>query len=130
MKYINKVYLSGGLGNDWHGPIIDRFKEKFIFFNPRTHGLDHHSEYTPWDLHYVQQCDILFAYIEETNQSGYGLTLELGYARASNKTIILVDERSAVDPDFEKRFLIVRQSSSRVFDDLPSGLNFLEAFTR
>jgi nucleoside 2-deoxyribosyltransferase len=130
MKYINKVYLSGGLGNDWHQPILDKFKDKFIFFNPRKHKLYEHSEYTPWDIHFVKLSDIIFAYLEKDNMSGYGLSLEIGFARALDKTIILVDERSREDKEFAERFKIVRSAASKVFENLDDGLKYLESFSR
>lgn len=123
-----KVYLAGGMNeSNWQQKVIDQIgKHNFVFYNPREHSLTNSTEYTFWDLFYVKQSDILFAYMQEDNPSGIGLTLEIGYARAMDKSIILVDERSAIDDAFANRFKIVRESSTIVFDNLNDGIEFLK----
>lgn len=134
-----KVYLAGGLNDfDWQNKVISSIKDenkpnkkeindnkRFVFYNPREHMLTNSREYTIWDLFYVQKCDILFAYMQKENPSGFGLTLEVGYARALDKPIILVDEKSVDDENFKKYFKIVRESSSIVFNNLEDGIKFL-----
>ena len=123
-----KVYLAGGMNeSNWQEEVIKLVgKEGFVFYNPREHSLTDSKEYTFWDLFYVKQSDILFAYMQKDNPSGIGLTLEVGYARALDKSIILVDERSKHDKAFANRFEIVRESSTVVFDNLNDGINFLK----
>lgn len=123
-----KIYLAGGMNNtDWQNQVIDSVgKEGFIYYNPREHLLTDSKEYTVWDLFYVKKCDILFAYMEAENPSGFGLTLEVGFARALDTPIILVDEKSNQDIDFAKKFRIVRESSSIIFDNLQDGISFLK----
>ena len=125
-----KVYLAGGMNqSDWQKEVVDYVSnEDYIFFNPRLHNLDIVKEYTLWDLYYVSKCDLLFAYMQEDNLSGYGLTLEVGYAKGLNIPIILVDERSKVDSSFANRFKFVRESSSIVFDNFQEGLKLLKNF--
>lgn len=125
-----EVYLAGGMNNsDWQAKVINEVRSKdILFYNPREHNLDDSVEYTVWDLYYVKKCDILFAYMQQDNPSGIGLTLEVGYARALDKTIILIDEKSSVDPVFSNRFKIVRESASIVFDSLDAGIDFLSKF--
>lgn len=123
-----KVYLAGGMNeSNWQQKVIDDIgKNNFVFYNPREHSLTNSKEYTFWDLFYVKQADILFAYMQSDNPSGIGLTLEIGYARAMDKSIILVDERSKIDDVFASRFEIVRESSTVVFDNLKEGIDFLK----
>ncbi len=129
MGYKEKVYLAGGMKSGWQDKIIDKFKDKFIFFNPRDHNLLEANQYTVWDLHHIKKADIIFVYLESDNPSGFGLTLEIGYAKALNKTIILVDEKSARNEIFAKQFKIVRESANNVFNDLESGLRYFERFS-
>ncbi|WP_340111016.1 nucleoside 2-deoxyribosyltransferase domain-containing protein [Maribellus mangrovi] len=124
-----KVYLAGGMQSNWHEIITSRLQNKFLFYNPKDHELNVSELYTLWDLHHIKKSDIVFAYLEKDNPSGYGLTLEVGYAKALNKTIILIDEKSETDPDFKIRFEIVRNSSSAVFNNLEEGIKFLERFS-
>lgn len=123
-----KVYLSGGMNQyNWQKKVIESVEcEGYTFFNPREHMLKDSKQYTFWDLYYVQKCDIVFAYMEKENPSGYGLTLEIGYAKALNKPIILVDERSKAKDDFTRYFKIVRESSTIVFENLEQGVELLK----
>ena len=123
-----KVYLSGGMNqSNWQQAVIDQIGEKdYVFYNPREHNLSHSREYTIWDLFYVKNCDVVFAYMQHDNPSGYGLTLEIGYATALGKPIILVYERSSADEPFRRYFQIVRESSSIVFNNLQDGIKFLK----
>src|SRR4051812_37050745 len=113
-----KVFLSGGFRSNWQKTVIEQLGDHFTFFNPREHGLDNPADYTTWDIHFVKECDILFAYMEKSNPSGYGLAFEAGLALGLNKTIILVDERSASEPTFANYFNIVRHGSNSHFASL------------
>jgi nucleoside 2-deoxyribosyltransferase len=123
-----KVYLSGGMNkSNWQQKVMKATGKKgYVFYNPREHNLSHSREYTIWDLFYVKNCDVVFAYMQKDNPSGYGLTLEIGYATALGKPIILIDERSDDDEKFKRYFEIVRESSSIVFKNLPEGIKFLQ----
>lgn len=126
------VYLAGGMTQtDWQTAVINECKEAgFEFFNPREHQLDSSREYTLWDLFYVKRCDILFAYMDEANPSGIGLSLEVGFAKSLGKMIILVDEKSPTDSTFGRSFLIVRESASIVFESLDSATKYLQSLKR
>mgnify|MGYP001451903593 CR=1 FL=1 len=129
MNYIAKVYLSGGFSTNWQEQIISRLKDKFIFFNPRTHSLEHSDFYTTWDIHFIKNCDIFFAFMESSNPSGYGLSFELGIAYALNKTIILIDERSGTDSKFANYFKIMHRPSGVVLNKLEDGIQYLTKFS-
>lgn len=121
----HKIYLAGGFYSDWQKKIISKFNKDFIFYNPQKNGLKVPKEYTIWDLYHIDKCDILFGYMEESNPSGFGLSLEIGYARAKGKTIILVDEKSKNDTNFAKYFKMSVESSNIQFDSLEDGINYL-----
>lgn len=123
-----KIYLAGGFRSNWQSEVISKFKDQFVFFNPQQHKLQAPDQYTSWDLHQVKNADILFGYMEESNPSGLGLAVEIGYAKALNKTIILVDEKSNQDEKFARYFQMSRVCSNVVFNDLDSGLDYLSSF--
>lgn len=129
MRFKGKVFLSGGFSSGWQNIVVNRLKDKFIFFNPESHSLSEADKYTAWDIHFVKECDILFAYMENTNPSGYGLAFELGIAYAMGKTIILVDERSLYDETFSRYFKILQTSSNVIFSNLDEGIKYLESFS-
>lgn len=129
MKYKAKVFLSGGFRSNWQAKVTDALGDSFVFFNPREHGLDNSDSYTMWDIHFVKECDIFFAYMESTNPSGYGLCFELGIAYALGKTIILIDERSSKDETFARYFKIVYKPSGIVLNSLEQGIELLRKFS-
>jgi hypothetical protein len=129
MKYKAKVFLSGGFKSNWQSEVIEQLKGQFVFFNPREHGLEHSDFYTTWDIHFVKDCDIIFAYMEESNPSGYGLAFELGLAHSLNKTIILVDEKSKTSESFARFFRILYKPSGVVLDNLNDGIEYLRKFS-
>lgn len=130
-KQILYVYLAGGLKSGWQDLIITECLDlNIVFFNPTKHNLELDSKlYTNWDLFHVSKSDIIFAFMENDNPSGLGLSLEIGYAKGLGKTIILVDEKSPMDKKFAKYFEIVHHSSDVVFDNLEKGLSFLKRFS-
>ena len=129
MRYRSKVFLSGGFKSNGQSKVIQQLPVSFVFFNPREHGLELSDLYTTWDIHFVKECDILFAYMESANPSGYGLAFELGVAYSLNKTIILVDERSKDDPTFAKYFRILHKPSGVVLSNLEEGIEYLKRFS-
>ncbi len=128
MSYKAKVFLSGGFKSNWQQDVVDQLGNDFLFFNPRSHGLDNSEQYTTWDIHFVKECDIFFAYMEKSNPSGYGLAFELGLAHAWNKTIILVDERSSSDESFANYFKILYKPSGVVVSRINEGIEILRTF--
>ncbi|MES2478295.1 MAG: nucleoside 2-deoxyribosyltransferase domain-containing protein [Bacteroidota bacterium] len=129
MSYRAKVFLSGGFKSNWQANVIGLLKDYFIFFNPLEHELEHSEFYTIWDIHFLKECDIFFAYMEDSNPSGYGLSFELGVAYALNKTIILIDEKSQVNDTFAKYFKILYKPSGVVLNNLSDGIDYLKKFS-
>lgn len=128
MNFKAKVFLSGGFKSNWQSQVIKELGDQFVFFNPREHRLEHSDLYTTWDIHFLKECDILFAYMELTNPSGYGLAFELGVAYSLKKTIILVDEKSSEELTFSKYFKILYKPSGVVLNKLSDGIDYLKKF--
>jgi nucleoside 2-deoxyribosyltransferase len=122
------IFLSGGFKSDWQLKLTERYGDKFQFYNPRDHKISEPHLYASWDIHYVRKCDIIFAFMEASNPSGFGLMFEIGMAYALNKTIILIDEKSGVDDTFARYFKIAHQPSGNVFKTLDEAFVFLDTF--
>ena len=118
-----KVYLAGGFNSDWRDKVKSLSNVDLLI--PEFKNEMHWSEYGTWDVHYIKQCDICFAYMEKTNPSGYGLSAEIGYAKALNKTVILI-----IEPGHEKDkyFQFLRQFADVVYMNLEEGIEFLSTF--
>jgi nucleoside 2-deoxyribosyltransferase len=124
-----KIYLAGGFKGGWHNYVIENLGSDFMYYNPQTHHLNEADRYTTWDLYHVDKCDILLGYMSENNPSGYGLALEIGYAKAKSKLIVLIDKRSPKDRIFKKYFSICQESSNVMFDDLDEAIGYLKTFS-
>lgn len=120
-----KIYLAGGMKTAWQDRVINEFKEDkdLFFFDPRSHGLTKEEDYTKWDLDAIKESDLVFAYMDWNNPSGYGLSLEVGFAFALNKTIWYICE-----DDLESRqkyFGMVRACANHHYDSLQQAINSL-----
>jgi nucleoside 2-deoxyribosyltransferase len=82
-----------------------------VCFRPDQSGRGDPDQYTPWDLFQVRRCDVLLAYMEADNPSGFGLTLEVGYAAALDKLVLYVDAKEDPRMDIVKHTADVRLSS-------------------
>lgn len=120
---MKKVYLAGGFHSGWQDEVYRVLKGCEIL-DPRKHGLTAPKDYTEWDLEALQRCDYVLANMEETNPGGYSLALEVGYAKALGKQIIVVDQ--ITDPEIKKYFEMVRQVANIVFNRYDEALAYLK----
>jgi len=112
-----KVYLAGGMRSEWRETIKAAMSAEWLGLT--QHGLKDEKQYTAWDLQAINDCDILFGFLEFNNPSGLGLMLEIGYAAALGKTIIFVDDK----PEVKKYTGMARAISGRyAFTTLVDGM--------
>lgn len=139
----NRVYFCGGMRSGWQDKIKNTviytgrneilpdtisiplkdliFTAEIVdFIDPRLNGTKVPPEFTTWDLFQLKDCNIVFAYLEKDNPSGFGLAAEIGYAKALGKTIIFVNEKS---DDIYLRF--VEELSDVVLTNFDAGIKFL-----
>ena len=130
---MTKVYLAGGLKSNWQEKVTSSIKE-LMFHNPRDKEYNGGVkidmpliEYGIWDIHHIKQSDIVFVYVEATNTSCIGLSVEAGYAKGLGKTVITVLETNhETIPDYYLSF--IRLVSDVVFDTLDEGIEYLRLF--
>ena len=116
------IYLAGGFKSGWQAKVIKQLPG-FEFLDPSQHNIQDVAEYTRWDLDAVRASDFLLGYMESTNPGGYSLALEIGFAHALGKTVLLVDEIK--DPIVSRYFEMVRQCSGRVFTTMAQAVDYL-----
>lgn len=116
------VYLAGGFRSGWQAKVSCKLTG-FRLFDPSSHGIRNPAEYTRWDLEAIQLSDIVLANLEATNPGGYSLALEVGFARALGKEIVLVDQ--IADTTVSRYFDMVRQCCNRVFASLDEAIEHL-----
>lgn len=118
------IYLAGGFKSGWQARVIKQLPA-YEFLDPSQHKIQDAGEYTRWDLDAIRASDIVLGYMEFTNPGGYSLALEIGFAHALSKTVLLVDEIK--DPSVSRYFEMVRQCSGRVFSTLAQAVEYLRA---
>jgi nucleoside 2-deoxyribosyltransferase len=121
--YLKKIYLAGGFRSKWQAKATARLAGTFELLDPSTHKIQDPVEYTQWDLEAVRQSDIILANMEASNPGGYSLALEVGFAKALGKKILMVDQIE--EPTVSRYFEMVRQCSERVFPTLDEALDYL-----
>lgn len=60
--------------------------------DPASHGMVNEYEYTRWDLDAIDRADLILAFMDSSNPSGYGLNFEVGYGYAKGKDIVYFDQ--------------------------------------
>lgn len=124
----SKIYLAGGIRSNRQEKVTSRIDAEF--YNPRTKEVDKVltlTEFGTWDLHYIKQCDIVFAYMEKNNPSGIGMSVEIGYAKGLGKTVILcLEENNEFIKDKYLEFM--KKASDIVFTDLEDAIKYLSLF--
>jgi nucleoside 2-deoxyribosyltransferase len=116
------IYLAGGFKSGWQAKVM-RQLPSYAFLDPSQHKIQDAAEYTRWDLDAIRASDIVLAYMESTNPGGYSLALEIGFAHALGKAVLLVDEIK--DPSVSRYFEMVRQCSGQVFTTLAHAIDHL-----
>lgn len=123
-----KVYLAGGIRSNWQEKVTSNVDAEF--YNPRTKEVDKTltlEEFGTWDLHHIKKCEIVFAYMEKTNPSGIGMSVEMGYAKALGKTVILcLEEGNERIKDGYLQFM--KKVADITFTDVDEAINYLKLY--
>ena len=95
---MNKVYLAGG----FHGELREHAKDLLqaaglYVFDPSQTGLQHPEEYVAADLKAIRSSQVVFAFMEDRNPSGYPLCAEIGYAHGLGIPVVFLDQMSQDD---------------------------------
>ena len=97
---MKKIYLSGGTVSNWQDEVEHYITKDTIqaeFYNPAKFKVGTVDRpdlrmYGPMDKLKIEECDILFAYLEQSNPTPINVALELGYAKGLGKLTILCNE--------------------------------------
>ena len=119
-----KVYLSGGMHSGWQDTATDEFAVGITVLNPRQHGLSAPEQYSAWDREAIKQCDVVLAYMENSNPCGKSLGFEVGYAKGLGKLVVLVDET-------KHRYMdLIRHSVDVECDSIGDAAMFINRLSR
>jgi len=87
-----KVFLSGDTHGTWQTDIMNRYPGH-RYYDPRTVSDKTLREMAQIERDWIDECDILFSYLSNSNPYGFGTCFEIGYAVAKRKVIIYIDEK-------------------------------------
>jgi nucleoside 2-deoxyribosyltransferase len=124
-RLLPSVYLAGGSRSSWQDVASERLSGWNII-DPRTHQLSDEHAYTAWDLEGIRRSDWVLANFEATNPGGYNLALEVGYAKALGKRIILIDEKGSADPSVRRYTSMLHACSDFTPQSLDEAISFLQ----
>ena len=96
----------------------------FTFLDPGAHGLLNPEDYMRWDLGAIRKSDAVLAYMESSNPSGYGMSLEIGYAYALGIPIVFADDFCQTD-ERSRYFDMARACATCVCPGLPHAITAL-----
>lgn len=126
-----KVYLGGNVHTNWRKQVVEAcphieflqpYKDSRGRFIRTDEGVSliTPSHFVTRDLLFIRSCDVIFAYITKYGEHSrhHGLMIELGYAKALRKAIVLVYEM----PEFD----FATGIADTVFNDLEDGIAFLK----
>lgn len=121
-----KIYLSGGMRSGWQNRVKNALGERHQYADPREKGETPEwtwREYGAWDFMHIDQCDLMLAYMERGNPSGYGLCAEVGYAAGKGIPVVLVIEPGHPQENYMN---IVRSVANIVLDNLDDAIGLLQ----
>ncbi len=119
---MKKVYLAGGMkDNDTRRYIKAHLKyiEEVEILDPNDWAGECREDpdlYTERDLRAIRECDFVVAFMTPCNPSGYGLSLEVGYAVGAGKRVLFFN---ALGEDWRGRyFRMIETVSDTVFSKI------------
>ena len=123
MKKASKptVYLAGDTQSGWQTRVCKAIQD-IQLLDPSKQDLADPKQLTRWGFQAIRKSDVVLAYLEKEDQNGHALALELGYAKALGKTILLVQEHG---PEHDKYSQAVREVADFCFDSLGEAVSYL-----
>ncbi len=121
-----KVYLAGGFHSGWQDKVKNAVQA--VYCDPRLKepGITRLEEIATWDFHCIKQSDVVFACMERTNPSGFGLAVEIGYAKGLGKTVVLVLEPNH-ETHKDKYLQFLKKAADVTYESLEDAIHFLQS---
>ena len=121
------IYLAGDLRTNWR----DAFREQapdFTYLDPQDHyHIKEETAYTFLDLLQLEQADLVVANLDPANPSLYGTSLEIGYAVAQGKSVLIIDQLTPAGDERARWFGMARSVSHIVVASVADAIDVLNA---
>ena len=116
------MYLAGGMHSGWQDKVKAELDVDYKFFDPREHGLKNVNEYVLWDKLAIVKSDIMIIHMEADNPGSWNCIFEAGIAVALNIPVIMIDGKSAADPNFAKYSGMIKHECVAVYDNMEDAI--------
>jgi nucleoside 2-deoxyribosyltransferase len=107
------IYLAGGMRDGWQELFSELLKEHELL-DPRSWSDPDPAVYTARDLEAIRRCDVVLAYMSSSNPSGFGMSVEIGFAYGLGKKIVFVDH---IKNDWRSQYLGMHRQMADVVCD-------------
>lgn len=133
-----RVYLAGGFRTDWQETVKMECQglEAVQFLDPKEKERGAESPkifqqpnvYTNWDLLAIEQSDVVFAYVENTNPA-VGVIAEIGFATGRRIPVIFVKDPEDTSSYFKDKYFDFVRNMPQVmsFNNLSDGIDCLNS---
>ncbi len=120
---MRKIYLAGGFTDDWQERVVAALPGCQLL-DPRSWQDPSPAIYTERDLAAIREADIVFVYMNSANPSGYGLSIEIGYAYGIGKPIVFCDH---ITKDWRSKYFgMARTMASAVFCEFEDCIAYIK----
>jgi nucleoside 2-deoxyribosyltransferase len=116
-----KVFLSGGTHSSWQDYVKSKV-QGVEFFDPRTLKDLPMLKIAETERSWLDVCDCLLFYFEQSNPSGIGSAFEVGYCVANKIPVIFIDEKKTTHTEW------LGIHCNHVGDTLDDGIEHLRKF--
>lgn len=117
-----KIYLAGGMQSEWRDAAKRHSGHLFLDPMEINAGVTDPAIYTENDLAAIRDADGVLVFMSPDNPSGYGLSVELGYAIALGKPVAWVD---TLGDDWRTRYFGMHRHMASVHKDFWSAIVWL-----
>jgi hypothetical protein len=119
------VYLAGGAASGWQNTVIVDVQGP-RYLDPRNHGLSDPAAVSSWQMEAIRASGVVFANLEPAAPT-QDLAIQMSYARAVGRHVILVDQQSdTVTPAAAAALKPLLALADVSFPTLAEGITYLQ----
>lgn len=117
-----KVYIAGGM-RSWVGCLLAKYLRadghEVLDPNDWAESNPTAMQYTQADLAAIRKSDVVVAFMSSDNPSGYGMSLEVGFAHGIGKPVLFLDKISG---DWRSKYFDMVRSVAHDFVETTSDV--------
>jgi nucleoside 2-deoxyribosyltransferase len=118
------IYAAGDMKSGWAKRLQSLMPAIYHVLDPNDAPQSEGPRaYTDWDLAAIRRSDFVVCYMGPHNPSGFGMSLEAGYAHALGKPIVFID---CLGTDWRSKYFdMLRQVANAVVPTIEDAAKFI-----